>query len=229
VSSKEQILNLIQAMIADCILKPQDLSRFVPSVTDPFDPEFIREEIEKWYINIGIEEIIGRKILLSRCPFNRNEIEEASQRNEMILCVPKGVTSKQLGYLFRFSSWVFEDTMVTSSIEKEDFWFRTPKTFEPPDEYCNKKAKQIRRIFEDEGKLGFSLQRYLVIVARIRCLTGRLPDMRWWTWLLNNKYDRSAYLLAGFDPNGKFSVHAWMPDFKAKSLSARYAVISERI
>ncbi|MBU4444666.1 hypothetical protein KJ656_06240 [bacterium] len=228
-NSREQILNLIQAMIADGILKPQDLSRFLPSVTDPFNAEYVREALEKWYINIGIEGIIGRKFSLSRCPFNKNEIEEASKKNEIILCVPKGVTSKQLGNLFRFRSWAFEDMLVTSYIDKEDFWFKAPKTFEPPAKYSNKTAKQIRRIFEDEGKLGLSLQRYLVFIARMRHLTGRLPDMRWWTWLLNSKYDRSAYLLAGFDPNGKFSVHAWMSDFRAKFLSARYAKISEGI
>jgi len=216
-------------LIADGILKPQDLSRFLPSVTDPFEPEYVREELEKWYINIGIEGIVGRKFSLSQCPFNRDEIEEAAKKNEIILCVPKCMRSKQLGDLFRLSSWVFEDALITSSVEKEDFWFKTPQTFEPPAKYCNKTAKQIRRIFEDEGKLGLSLQRYLVFIARIRHLTGKLPDMRWWTWLLNNKYDRSSYLLAGFDSNGKFSVHAWMPDFKAKFLSARYAIISERI
>ena len=88
-------------------------------------------------------------------------------------------------------------------------------------------AKEVRRMFEDEGKLGFSLCRYLIFVSRVKFLTGKWPDQNWWTWLLSYKYDRSGYLIAGFDREGKFSVHAWMPDFKAKFVGARYLYLPE--
>jgi hypothetical protein len=117
--------------------------------------------------------------------------------------------------------------MVSDTRETEDFWLKTPKTAAPP--HLNKSAAHVRRLFEDEGHLGFSLERYLVFAARIRYLTGEYPDRRYWTWLLRGRYDRSGMLIAGFDPQGKFSVQAWMPAFQASFLGARWIHIPDRL
>lgn len=216
--TRDEALNLVHAMIVDGILGARDLARFVPQVRSD-DGEALRQEWEQWYAGLGMETVIGRPLRLSPCPFSDEEIAGVDSSNEMILCVPRGVTRTQLGELFRLSSWALTDAMVTETQETEDAWFKTPCA--PTPGYLNRTAVEVRRAFEDENRLGFSLERYLVFVARFRHLTGRYPDFRYWTWLLRGRYDRSGMLIAGFDPLGRFSVHAWMPHFQASFLGAR--------
>lgn len=224
--SKEEILNFIQALINDGILHPDDIGRFVPERRDFFKPEIVRQDLERWFVNLGIEMITEQRFLLSPCPFSEKEIRIAYRNKEIILCVPKGLSRMQLGKLFRISSWAIEDSLVVEPVPNEDFWFKTPITLEPP--YVHLSAKEMKRKFEDEDKLGFSLSRYLVFLSRMKCLTGKWPDQKWWTWLLAYKYDRSGFLVAGFDSEGKLSVHGWMPDFKAKFVGARYLMLPEK-
>jgi hypothetical protein len=224
---KEQILQLIQNFINDGSITYQDLIFLLQqSKIESYEAKRIKEELERWYKELGIESITKRNFSLSNCPFTIEEIEKAYKEGEIILCVPAGLTLKELGNLFHINSWALEDPLYAEGPYKEDFWFRTPMTYEPP--YVNISAKEARRIFEDEGKLGFSLARYLVFASRVKYLTGKLPDQKWWTWLLAYKYDRSGFLIAGFDPEGKFSVHGWMPNFKAKFVGARYIKVPER-
>jgi len=223
---KSHITQFIQSLLDDGSIHPEDLKSLIQREIHDLEPECIRQEIENWYICLGIEDITGRKFRLSPCPFTKAEIEIANKNNEIILCVPSGLTRQDLGKLFRINCWVLGDSLYAERIYKEDFWFRTPITFEPP--YVDISAKEARRIFEDEGKLGFSLSRYLVYLTRMKHLTGKWPDQKWWTWLLAYKYDRSGFLIAGFDSEGKLSVHGWMPNFKAKFVGARYLVVPEK-
>lgn len=225
--TRDETLNLMRAMLAEGIIMPQDLARFLPSTDDPVDPEAVRRDWERWYIGLGIELITGRPFNLSACPFTRDEIEQAERAGEVILCVPMGVSRRELGQLFRIHSWALTDPMVSDTAEAEDFWFKTSRA--PVPDHLNRSATEIRRLFEDEHKLGFSLERYLVFIARLRFLTSTLPDFRYWIWLLRGRYDRSGMLIAGFDALGNFSVHGWMPKFQASFVGARSAIIPDRI
>ena len=62
--TRDEALNLVQAMIADGILGARDLSRFVPS-QQAGDGESLRQEWERWYVSMGIETIIGRPLSLA--------------------------------------------------------------------------------------------------------------------------------------------------------------------
>ncbi len=217
--TRDEAVNLVHAMINDGMLGPQDLARFVPKACAN-NAETIREEWEHWYRGLGIETIIGRPFSLAPCPFPSEDVAAMQASDNIVLCVPRGLTRAQLGELFRLSSWALTDAMVGDTPESEDFWFTTSRSPSPP--YLNKTATEVRRTFEDENKLGFSLERYLVFAARYRFLTGKYPDFRYWTWLMRGRYDRSGMLIAGFDPLGRFSVHAWMPNFQASFLGARY-------
>ena len=189
------------------------------------DPEFIRYEFEDWYRKMGLESITGKKLTISECPFTREELEKAVEQREMILCVPKGVTREELGKLFRIDSWSLHDSLVTLATEEEDCWFRTSMSYVPG--FMKKTGVEISYQFEDEHKLNFSLERYLVFIGRMRYLTGKTPDLEYWIWLPRGRYDRSGMLMAGFDRNGVFNVHGWMPQFSASFLGARYGVRPE--
>nr|WP_273333943.1 hypothetical protein [Dictyoglomus turgidum] len=64
-------------------LSPQDFGRFVSKDNFEFDmcnPEDGRREMEKWYNDLGIANIIGHKITLSPCPFTKEELEETKEK-----------------------------------------------------------------------------------------------------------------------------------------------------
>jgi hypothetical protein len=214
-------------MLTDGIVAPQDLLGLAPRTADAGHPEVLRQEWEHWYLAMGIEMVIGRRFHLDPCPYTEDEIRAAAAGGEIILCVPRGVGRQQLGELVRLSSWALSDPMVTDTMETEDFWMKTPRSMTPP--LLNQSAARARRMLEDEGRLGFSLERYLVFAARIRYLSGEYPDSRYRTWLLRGRYDRSGMLIAGFDPQGKLSVQAWMPSFQANFLGARSIHIPDRL
>jgi hypothetical protein len=223
---KEHILHFIQSLLDDGSIQPQYINSIITKKTHKNEPEGLRREIENWYRGLGIDIVTKRKLHLSSCPFTKEEIEIANKNNEVILCVPAGLRRQDLGKLFRINCWALEDSLYAERAYKEDFWFRTPIALEPP--YIGISAKKARRIFEDEGKLGFSLSRYLVFLSRVKYLTGKWPDQKWWTWLLAYKYDRSGFLIAGLDSEGKLSVHGWMPDFKAKFVGTRYLTVADK-
>lgn len=219
-STKQGFLAFMEALLKQGVIDAQDLSRYAKPITSETDPAFVQQELENWYHSLGIESIINRKLMLSQCPFTRDEIEEAYKNNEIILCVPKEVNRQQLAHLFRIETWALYDPLVPYTTEKEDFWFRTSSSLEPV--YHNISGIEARHLFDAEAKQPFSLERYLVFIARIRHLTGKTPDYQHWTWLTHRSYDRSGMLIAGFDRNNSFSVHGWMPQFSASFLGARY-------
>jgi hypothetical protein len=90
-----------------------------------------------------------------------------------------------------------------------------------------KTGVEITREFEDQKKVLFSLERYLVFIARMRYLSATTPDSEYWIWLPHGRYDRSGMLIAGFDRYGTFNVHGWMPQFCASFLGARYGSLPE--
>lgn len=225
--TRDEALKLVQAMLADGIIGARDLARFTPPDGSAYDPEALRLEWERWYISMGIETVTGRSFGLGACPFTAGEIEQAELEGQMILCVPRGVDRRELAALFRLSSWAIDDPMVGETTEVEDLWFKTSRSRLP--EYLNKNGTEVRRILEDRDKLAFSLERYLVFCARYRHLYGEYPDFKYWVWLLRGRYDRSGVLIAGFDPMGAFSVHAWVPRFQASFVGARYLEIPGRL
>jgi len=220
-------LSLVQSFLNDQIITPQDLVPFATEQGDRNDPESVRQELEHWFITLGIETILGRKFSLARPPFTSSELAEAYARNEMILCVPRGISRRQLGQLFHLSSWALEDELVSESMEVEDFWFATSAS--PVADYQDKTAKGVQKIFEREGKLGMSLSRYMVFAARMRYLTGQTPDVNSWTWLIRGRYEREHMLIAGFDAHLKFRVQAWLPHFHSLNCGARFICIPNHL
>ncbi len=218
-NTKQNVLNLVENLIGEGVIGASDLKRYVRGSLSSTDPGYIREEMEGWYINAGIEAIIGRKLTLSSCPFTEEEILEAQENNEIIMCVPKGVTRQELGKLFHIDSWALYDPLVTPATEIEDFWFKTSASLTPS--YMKKTGIEVNHEVEDEQKINFSIERYLAFIARIRYLFGKTPDSEYWIWLPRGRYDRSGMLVAGFDRNDSFNVHGWMPQFSASFLGAR--------
>jgi hypothetical protein len=225
--TKERAIPLVQAFIADGILTGRDLARFVPSNDDPHDPESLRRDLEQWFVRLGVELVTGRPFSLGPCPFTREELEQADQDGWMVLVSPRGLTLGETSELFRFETWATTDPLVTSPPEEEDLWFLVPSAMTP--ERGNITAQEARKWGEAEGYIGLSLQRYMIFAARTQFLTGDLPDHRWWLWMLRGRYDRSGFLIAGFDPNRRFSVHAWMPNFRAAFVGHRPIQVCERI
>lgn len=188
------------------------------------DPLLLKKEMENWYIGMGINDIIGRNLSLSDCPFSKEEIELALKQNEMILCIPKNVSRKQLGKLFRIKSWAIDDKLVEESIEKNDLWFKTKTN--PAPGFIRESGIDITRKLRDENKILFSLEIYLVFIARYRFLFNTIPDSEYWIWICKGRYDRSGMLIAGFDRYKQFNAHGWMPQFSAGFLGARYGELS---
>jgi len=224
---KKHVIETVQALIDDCIISHEDLSRFVREKTDKTNPEYIRYEMESWYRTLGIENILGTEFNLKSPYFTQNEIIDAYNNNEIILCVPKGISRKQLGQLFNLNSWAFEDELISKTTEVEDFWFKTKSSLLP--EHLNKPGMEIQRLYQKEGKLGMSLERYITFIARMRYLTGKTPDTKHKIWLTHGKYESKAMLIAGFDSKVNFSVHGWLPNFHTPYVGGRYVVIPDHL
>ena len=189
------------------------------------DPILLKKEMENWYIGMGINDITGTSLSLDDCPFVKEEIELAIKNDELILCVPKDVSRKQLGKLFRIESWALHDELAEESIEKSDLWFKTKAS--PAPEFIRESGIDITRKFREEKKVLFSLEIYLVFIARYRFIFNVNPDFEYWIWICKGRYDRSGMLIAGFDRNKQFNVHGWMPQFSAGFLGARYGELSK--
>ena len=221
--TKESILSLLDELLAGKVMDSISLQRYILNNVDEFEPEGVRLSLYKWYYDLGIEDVIKRKFELSPCPFSSEELREAEKCNEIVLCVPKGITRVELGKLFRIDNWAFNDPIATRVTEKEDCWFRTNRNTAPG--FLGEKGIDIEQRFSREGKLSFSMERYLVFLARMKYLLGIVPDSEYWIWLPAGRYDRSGMLIAGFDRNMNFNVHGWMPQFSASFLGARYGIL----
>ena len=220
--TKEKIISLINDMIENRVITSSDLQRFAVTGTNTFDPEGVRLSYYNWYMSLGIEQVIQRRFELGECPFSETELKLAEKQNQIVICVPKGLTRIELGKLFRLESWVLNDPLVTPVTENEDCWFLTPKSSTP--EFLGEKGIDLEQRFDRENKINFSIERYMVFIARMRFLTGELPDQQYWIWLPSGRYDRSGMLMSGFDRYGRLSIHGWMPQFSASFLGARYGI-----
>lgn len=223
VITKGSALGVIEAMMADGIIEAQDMLRFQPNRIDKYEPEYIRTEMEQWYKTLGIEYITKQKLTLQLPYFTRDEIQEAIENDELILCVPKGVDRKQLGKLFGIDSWSLADILVADTTEENDFWFMMKKS--PDIEHQDKAGLEIKRIYEKEGKLGLSLERYMVFIARLRYLENITPDIKTKVWITRGAYEKKSMLIAGFDSEMKFSVHGWLKQFHSPYVGGRYVRI----
>lgn len=221
-NTKRSILKLIDQLIAENSLSLNELKKYSQDVRNITAPTNVKWEMEQWYRTLGIEYLTGKEFELSECPFSEEEIIYANTHNEMILCIPKGITREVLGKLFHIDSWALHDLLATPVTEKEDFWFKTSMK-EIPD-YLNISGIDAYRQIEDGNYINFSLERYLVFIARMRYITGKTPDSEYWIWIPAGRYDRSGMLMAGFDKLGKFNVHGWMPRFQASFLGARFGI-----
>lgn len=224
---RDRALSLVEGLLADGTLTSLDLRRFVTGVEDPFEPEALRQDFESWFKAFGIEQVTGRRFSLGECPFTREELTAASSEGWIPVVSPQGLTLAEVSETLHLPTWATTDPLVTSPPEEEDLWFLTPGSLTPED--GNKSARELRKAYDAEGWLGLSLQRYMIVAARLRHLTGEAPDARWWTWIMRGRYDRSGFMIAGFDPNGSFSVHAWMPEFRAGFVGSRPIRICPRI
>jgi len=222
---RQQALSTIQAFLDDEIIQFQDLERFRVVDIDICEPEYMRCEMERWYINLGIEQLTKQPFSLSLPYFTKDEIKNAQDKGDIILCVPKGVGRADLGRLFHMDSWAFTNGFVSVTTEQEDFWFQTEKSLTPG--YMDKTAVELKKIFDQERKLGMSLERYMVFLARMRTVYKQIPDQQYKTWLLNGKYENKAQLIAGFDAELELSVHAWMRNFHSPMVGARSITIPD--
>lgn len=118
---KESVLDTLQAMIDENILDKSELICFQYEEKEEYNPEYVRFKMEEWYKMLGIEDILNRKFTLQLPYFTEEEIKECYENGEILLCVPKGVTKRQLGLLFNFERWAFDDSLITNTTEVEDF------------------------------------------------------------------------------------------------------------
>ncbi|GAB3984188.1 hypothetical protein V1634_34870 [Plantactinospora veratri] len=225
--TRDRALGLVQGLLADGIISPTDLRAYVPEVADPFDPESLRQDYETWFRANGIETVTGRKFSLGPCPYTAEELMQAKADGWIPVVSPKGLSLTETARTFHCDTWATSDPLVTAPAEEEDLWFLTPGDLVPQD--ANVSARELRQRYDKDGSLGLSLQRYIILTARLRHLTGQAPDFRWWVWIMRGRYDRSGFMIAGFDPNNRFSVHAWMPQFRASFVGARPIRICPRI
>ena len=224
-TTRENVTKLIEQLMRNNVLHPADIRMYQRDYA-PDTPEAIRGMLEDWYRGLGIETIIQRRLILSDCPFTKEEIALAKEENECILCLPKAVNRVQLSTLFRIDSWAVTDRLVTRASEAEDFWFRTKMTPSP----SAMGRSGLETLYEHEAApyAPFSLERYLVFIGWYRNVTGETPDSEYWIWLPRGRYDRSGMLIAGFDRFHNFNVHGWMPQFFASFLGSRYCILPNK-
>ncbi len=226
---RENVMATIQAALDENIINESDLRNMSINYKEgkEYEPEYIRAEMEQWYRNLGIEALIGRSFTLSLPYWTKTEIQEAAKNDEIIVCVPKGINRTILGKLFHFESWALEDSLITDTTEIEDFWFKTKISYEPERSDCT--GRELTKVYIREEKLGMSLERYMVFSFRMYYLHHRFPDLKTKTWLLHGRYEKKAILIAGFDLEKKFSVHAWLSHFHSPKVGGRYVKIPDHL
>lgn len=222
-TSPNWALELLERFLKEGVLGREDVEHLLNTPPDLCDPETIRRDLEVWFRNAGIEHYLGHPFKLSACPFTHDELLQLQAKNFIVLCVPAQASAAMLAKAFHFESWAVTDELVTLNIPREDDWFATPATSEPPHQGTS--ARKATLFLEEQDLHGLTLQRYLVFLARMRTLNESFPDVRWWTWLLRTHYDRSGVLIAGLDQKKRLSVHAWMKNFSAKFVGVRYCTL----
>lgn len=193
---------------------------------DSTTPEEVRRELKSWFLKKGIDKVLGKEFGLSPCPFTEDEIELTERRNEIVLCLPKGLSRKKLGELFGLENWSIEKEGIKENVEEEDRWFSTPKTLEPP--YPGKSAVELMDMFMREGLEGLSLEMYLVFAAKMKDF-GLVPDLKKSSWLLRTTYDLDELplvLSAGFFSEDCMVADTRMPEDRIFNLGGRYARVA---
>lgn len=191
-------------------------------------PEQLKRELEDWFLQKGIEGVLGKRFSLSSCPFTEDEIELAEKRDELVLCLPKGLNREQLGELFGLENWSIGQKGIKENVEKEDLWFTTPKSRETP--YLGKSAVELKDMFVKEGLEGLSLEMYLVFAAKMKDL-GLVTDLKKSSWLLRTTYDldeRPLVLTAGFFSEDRMVADTRMPEDRIFNLGGRYVRVARR-
>ena len=218
--SKDSLLNILDYMIGQGQIKPSEIARYTKMAFNYTEPEDVRYEMEEWYKNAGIEQVTNKKFSLSACPYSKEELIKIREEGNIVLCVPKDITREEIGKLFHFDTWALADPLVTRVQEEEDFWFYTSSESTPSS--MRQTGVEVANMIDDNNYVHFSLERYMIFLARMRFLTGSIPDNEYWIWLTTGRYDRSGMLMAGIDRFGKFNVHGWMPQFYANYLGGRW-------
>ena len=220
---KKKGINLVLQLIKDGIVAKSDLLHTLQSNEVLTTPEKVRDEMEIWYRNMGIETLIGKPFHLNLPYFSEDEIREVEKSGEILLCLPGGIDASTLGKLFHMECWAFYDPLVTLKTEYTDFWFSTKKSSEP--EFTDGTSHEISKRFKDNKKLNMSLERYMVFLARMKYLTGEYPDKSHKIWLPNTRYEGKGVLIAGIDSTSRFCAHGWMPNFHSPKVGGRYVYI----
>lgn len=219
----KQGINLVMQLIKDGIVVKSELLHTLQNNEVLTTAEKVRDEMETWYKNMGIETLTGVPFRLKLPYFTDDEIEEADRNGEVLLCLPGGIDAATLGKLFHMDCWALHDPLVTLKTEHDDFWFSTKKSSEP--EFTDHTSREITKRFKDDDKLNMSIERYMVFLARMKYLTGAYPEESYKTWLPNTRYEGKGVLIAGIDSNSRFCAHAWMPNFHSPKVGGRYIYI----
>ena len=212
--------SFLNYMIQEQKISRNELMALSGNDQNSFDPKTVTAEMQAWCTTLGITQVTGRPLTLSPCPFSEEELRLMHQKNEMLICIPKGLTLQEMANLFRLESWAVKDPLVVSRKEKEDLWLKTSAS--PTPAFMGITGIEMKQLAEKNNWVLFSLLYYMAFIARFCYLFQKKPDYRYWIWLPKGRYDRSGMLIAGFDGNDHFNVHGWMPHFSASFLGARY-------
>lgn len=215
--------NLVMQLIKDGFVVKNDLLHTLQSEEVLTTPEKVRDEMEVWYKNMGIETLTGKPFRLTLPYFTEEEIKEVEANDEILLCLPSGIDAVTLGKMFHMDCWAFHDPLVTLNTEYADFWFSTKKSPEP--DFLDRTPREISKQYKDDEKLNISIERYMVFLARMKYLTGEYPEKECKTWLPNTRYEGKGIVIAGIDSNSKFCAHGWMPNFHSPRVGGRYVYI----
>lgn len=221
------MVNILEEMLQDGSLKKSDLSRFTEIEEDETIPEVVRCKMERWYISLGIEDVIKRKLKLSAPYFTQDELKQIKENNEVLCCLPKGVTLSELCELFRCKLWINEDSLVSRHVEEEDLWFAAKIEKNP--EYMDCMGREIQQIIKKNNLLNLTAERYIVLVNTLHVFCDMNIDDTYKTWIPMTRYEKKAMLIGGFDSNRKLSFQAWMPNFHTPYVGGRGIRICDHI
>ena len=174
-----------------------------------------------------MEQITGKPFHLTRPYFYKEEIREFRERGELLCCLPKGLSAKDLSELFHFHTWAESSALVKQNPEEEDCWFFVKKSTQP--ELLDRTGREIQQVIKKQGDLNLTLERYLVLVASLYAFCGITTDEKYKTWLPNTKYEGRLMLIGGYDSAGQMSFHAWLPQFHSPYVGGRSIRICEHL
>lgn len=225
-TERQITIDLIRELIKDKYIKKNDIKKIISDYSISSQEEE-RIKMEEWYKTLGIERITKKPFYLSPPYFTDKEMQEIEEKNEFLLCLPAGLTAKDLSILFNMPSWVCNSSLVSQFPETEDLWFAVSKNKEP--EYLDRTCYEGMRMCKKNGKLNMSLERYMVFCAYIYKITEKFPDQEYKVWLPNTRYEEKSMLIAGINSEGEFAAHCWLPQFHSPKVGVRYVRIAEHL